>query len=244
MKQTDQQLEIVLAVTTDYDSIWVYCTNEHIYEYDMTELRQAGGKWAPLEDYDTFANTIAFRPSSVVWLTSPDLLSCPDICLDEIVGAGRKFARSMDDTVFEVLLRSWRLRKEEEGLAGIGDAEAYSILKTLQAGAVLTPKRATEILTEMKADRAELPAEVRLFILRKRDEILKIADKYQASNVRYLLCLDGDELFPRFVIDFPTPNLLVRIGVQQDIQEFLKCRVSVVTQDSVKQEDLDEAVPL
>jgi hypothetical protein len=49
---------------------------------------------------------------------------CPDICLDVIVGDGRKLARSMDDTVFDVLLRSWLLRREEEGLLGIGSADA------------------------------------------------------------------------------------------------------------------------
>ncbi len=85
-----------------------------------------------------------------------------------------------------------------------------------------------------------------------RDEILKVAAKYRAYNVRIFGSqARGDETAESDVdllVDFEEPNLLDRIGMKQDLEALLGIRVDLLTEENLhpafREQILAEAKPL
>lgn len=87
----------------------------------------------------------------------------------------------------------------------------------------------------------------------KREEILRLARKYGASNVRVFGSVARGEATDRsdidFLVDFPPDySLWDRIGLMQDLEELLGRRVDVVLaarlREMIRDEILRDAVPL
>ncbi len=87
----------------------------------------------------------------------------------------------------------------------------------------------------------------------RRAEILLIAKKYGASNLRLFGSVARQEETAVSDVDLlvdmePNRSLLDRIGLLQELQELLGCPVDVVTDQalhwSIREQVLSEAVPL
>lgn len=87
----------------------------------------------------------------------------------------------------------------------------------------------------------------------KREEILQLAKKYGAQNVRIFGSIAREEAGPKSDVDFLIQleagrSLLDHIGFWQDLQELLGCEVDVVTEKSlhwyIRDKVLKEAVSL
>ena len=87
----------------------------------------------------------------------------------------------------------------------------------------------------------------------KRPEILEIAKRYGASNLRVFGSVARDEAGPGsdidLMVDFrPGWTLWDLIGLKQDLEDLLGCQVDVVPadrlRDIVRQHALEEAVQL
>lgn len=94
---------------------------------------------------------------------------------------------------------------------------------------------------------------IRELLQSKRTDILQLADKYGASNVRIFGSVARDEMRPDSDIDFlidlaPDRSLLDHIALMQDLEDLLGHKVDVATvrglREHVKQRILKEAVPL
>lgn len=90
-------------------------------------------------------------------------------------------------------------------------------------------------------------------VLSKRDEILRIANRYGASNVRMFGSIVRDEATESSDIDLlidsnPDWSLLDFIGLKQDLEDLLGRRVDLTIEDGlnrrIKARVLREAVPL
>ncbi len=88
---------------------------------------------------------------------------------------------------------------------------------------------------------------------RKRDEILGIAARYGARNVRVFGSAARSEARPDSDIDLlvdlePGCSLLDHVGLWQDLEELLGCRVDVVVEGGIspylQETILAEATPL
>ncbi len=87
----------------------------------------------------------------------------------------------------------------------------------------------------------------------KREEILKLAKKYGASNVRVFGSVARGEAAEGSDVDLlvtfaPDYTLWDQIGLKQDVEELLGCKVDVVNEpflrDELRPDVLREAVPL
>jgi hypothetical protein len=105
--------DIFLVQDAEEGRVRVYVSDGYIYEYDTTPLLKAGGLFRSLRDPVTFHSMIAFRRDEVIWLTSDNRTQCPVIPLDTILRDGQKCPLE-DDEVSRVLLRAWRLEREDE----------------------------------------------------------------------------------------------------------------------------------
>jgi uncharacterized protein len=90
-------------------------------------------------------------------------------------------------------------------------------------------------------------------ILEQRDEILEIAARYGAHNVRIFGSVARGEAGPESDVDFLVEmesgrSLFDLAGLLHDLKEFLNCEVDVVTEKGlrprIKERVLEEAVPL
>ena len=90
-------------------------------------------------------------------------------------------------------------------------------------------------------------------ILGQRAQILEIAARYGAHNVRIFGSVARGEAGPDSDVDFLVDmeadrSLFDLAGLLQDLQEFLNCKVDVVTEKGLrprlKKRVLDEALPL
>jgi predicted nucleotidyltransferase len=87
----------------------------------------------------------------------------------------------------------------------------------------------------------------------KREDILRLAAKYGAHNVRVFGSLARGEAGPEsdldLLVDFePGRSLLDQVGLWQDLEELLGCKVDVVSEPAlhwyIRDCVLREAVPL
>ena len=87
----------------------------------------------------------------------------------------------------------------------------------------------------------------------KREAILEIAAKHGAYNVRVFGSVARGEATPNSDVDFLVEiesgrNLLDRIGLIQDLEDFLKCKVDVAKAENlhprIRRNILDEAIAL
>lgn len=72
----------------------------------------------------------------------------------------------------------------------------------------------------------------------KREQILAIAERYGATNVRVFGSVVRDEARPDsdvdIIVKYTQPiELLDQIGFKQELEEFLGCKVDVVTKKSL-----------
>lgn len=90
-------------------------------------------------------------------------------------------------------------------------------------------------------------------LMRKREEILKIADRYGAYNVRVFGSAARGDAGPESDVDFLVDlerswTLWEHIGMKQDLEDLLGCKVDVIVADAlrdiVREEALREAAPL
>lgn len=95
--------------------------------------------------------------------------------------------------------------------------------------------------------------DVRDIIRTRRDEIIEIAARYGAHNVRVFGSAARGDTYPDSDIDLlvnlePGRSLLDLGGLLVDLQDLLGCRVDVVTErglrERIRSEVLREAVPL
>lgn len=87
----------------------------------------------------------------------------------------------------------------------------------------------------------------------KRDEIIALAKRYGAKNIRVFGSRVRGDHTSRSDIDFllelePGRSLLDHVALWQDLEELLDCKVDVVTEKSLhpalKNKILKEAIPL
>lgn len=87
----------------------------------------------------------------------------------------------------------------------------------------------------------------------KREQILRIAASYGASNVRVFGSVARGEAMPESDVDFlmeidPDRSLLDVIGLIQDLEDLLGCEVDVAEpqclHEAIWEQVLQEAVPL
>ncbi len=87
----------------------------------------------------------------------------------------------------------------------------------------------------------------------KRDEILRIASKYGARNVRIFGSVARGEASPESDIDFLVDmeagrSLLDHVGLWQDLEDLLGCKVDLVSERAlhwyIRDRVLKDAVPL
>jgi predicted nucleotidyltransferase len=90
-------------------------------------------------------------------------------------------------------------------------------------------------------------------LLNKREEILEIAARYGASNVRVFGSAARGDAGPESDVDFLVDlenswTLWDHIGMKQDLEDLLGCKVDVIVADAlreiVRERALQEAVPL
>jgi uncharacterized protein len=94
---------------------------------------------------------------------------------------------------------------------------------------------------------------LRMKLSAKRQEILALADKHGASNVRLFGSVARGEAGPKSDVDILIDlesgrSLLDQIALGQDLEELLGCKVDVVTEKVlhwyIKDKILEEAAPL
>ena len=94
---------------------------------------------------------------------------------------------------------------------------------------------------------------VRDLLTSKREEILSIAAKYGASNVRVFGSVARGDAGPESDVDFlvelgPTSSLLDHVALLQDLEDMLSRKVDVVNEkalhDRIRDQVLREATPL
>lgn len=94
---------------------------------------------------------------------------------------------------------------------------------------------------------------LRKLLAERREEILRIATRYGARNVRVFGSVargeDGPDSDVDFLVEFDhEQSLLERIGLMLDLEDLLGCRVDVGTAEAlheyVKDGILEQAVPL
>ena len=87
----------------------------------------------------------------------------------------------------------------------------------------------------------------------RRDEILRICELHGGYNVRVFGSVARGESKPQSDLDLlveldESHSLLDRIAIMQDLEEYLGCKVDVVSpralHDMIREEVLREAVPL
>lgn len=87
----------------------------------------------------------------------------------------------------------------------------------------------------------------------KREEVLAIAARYGATNVRVFGSVVRGEATPTSDVDFLIDlerqwSLLDRIGFKQDLEDLLGCKVDIATEEGlhrrIKVRVLEEAKPL
>jgi len=95
--------------------------------------------------------------------------------------------------------------------------------------------------------------DLKKLIMEKREEILRIAAKYGARNVRIFGSVARDEADQLSDLDFlvemePGRSLLDLGGLQMELEKLLGCRVDVVTvrglKARIRERVLREAVPV
>ncbi len=87
----------------------------------------------------------------------------------------------------------------------------------------------------------------------KRDDILRIATQYGASNVRIFGSAARGEAGPKSDVDVlirlePGRSLLDIVAIKQELEALLDCQVDVLTESSIspylREQILTEAIPL
>ena len=100
---------------------------------------------------------------------------------------------------------------------------------------------------------SEAPLEVTQLLQEKREDILRIADRHGASNVRVFGSVSRDESGPDSDVDIlvdvgPKPSPWFPAGLVLDLEELLGRRVDVATPNSlhwfIRDRVLSEAKPL
>lgn len=90
-------------------------------------------------------------------------------------------------------------------------------------------------------------------LIRKREEILRVAAKYGASNVRVFGSVARGEAGPESDVDLlvelePGRSLLDHVALLQDLEDMLSLKVDVVNEkalhDCIRDRVLREATPL
>jgi predicted nucleotidyltransferase len=81
----------------------------------------------------------------------------------------------------------------------------------------------------------------------KRDEILRIASRYGARNIRLFGSTGRGEGGPESDIDLlidlePGRSLLDLVAIKQDLQDLLGCKVDVVTEAAISPRIRDEII--
>jgi predicted nucleotidyltransferase len=95
--------------------------------------------------------------------------------------------------------------------------------------------------------------DIKALLKQKREEILRIAAKHGASNVRIFGSVARGEATDASDVDFlvevgPNPSPWFPVGLILDLQDLLGCKVDIVTEDGIywllRRRILKEAVPL
>lgn len=94
---------------------------------------------------------------------------------------------------------------------------------------------------------------IQQLIQENREEIIKIAAKYGANNIRIFGSVARGEATDKSDIDFlmdiePGRSLLNRIGLIQELEDLLKCKVDVakpqILHEVIREQILKECIPL
>lgn len=98
-----------------------------------------------------------------------------------------------------------------------------------------------------------MPSEIKDLLISRRDEILRIAAKYGASNVRVFGSAARGDAGPESDVDLlveldPNRSLLDHVALLQDLEDMLSMKVDVVNERAlhpcIKDRVLCEAIPI
>ena len=110
-----------------------------------------------------------------------------------------------------------------------------------------------EAIDQLSCEDQEKPKSKQKLLQEKKQEIIQIAAKYGADNIRVFGSVARNEATDESDIDFlmdiePGHSLLNRIGLIQELEDLLGCKVDVakpqILHEAVREEILKECVPL